>query len=71
MTQLDYLTKMANAVIDEDTGVSMEYMHIIKLPNHIPVWFKSFANEVYQLSQGVGVRMEVTDTIVSAPQQYT
>ena len=28
-----YLTKMTNEIIDEDTGVAMEYIHIIKTQN--------------------------------------
>ena len=44
VTQIDYLTKRANAVIYEDIGVAMEYIRIINIKKHILVWIKYFAN---------------------------
>ena len=29
VTQLNYLTKMANSIIDEDTDIAMEYIQVI------------------------------------------
>ena len=63
MIDHDYFTKMANVIIDEYTGVSMEYIQLIKNPKHRPDWIKSFANEIGRLYQGVGGRVEGTDTI--------
>ena len=36
MTHKDYLTIMANATIDEDKGLAMEYRHLIKIPKNRP-----------------------------------
>ena len=45
----------------------MEHRHIIKNLNHILVWIKSLVNEVFRLPQGVGGRVEGTDTIFFWP----
>ena len=58
---------MFNAIIDEDTVTAMEHRHIIKNLNHILVWIKSLVNEVFRLPQGVGGRVEGTDTIFFWP----
>ena len=49
--QHDYLTKIANAIIDEDTGIAMEYRHLVKNPKQRPVCIKSFANDIVRISQ--------------------
>ena len=36
VTHKDYLTIMANATIDEDKGLAMEYRHLIKIPKNRP-----------------------------------
>ena len=51
VTQHDYFTKMVNAIIDEDTGFSMEYIHLIKTPKQTPVWIKPFTNAISQPDQ--------------------
>jgi hypothetical protein len=56
-------THWANAIIDPDTGASMEYWHLIKSPKHREKWIHSFANEFGRLSQGVGDRITGTNTI--------
>ena len=58
---------MANSIIDEDIWVSMDYRKLIKTPKLRPVWIKSFANDIVRLAQGVGDRVEVTDTMFSCP----
>jgi hypothetical protein len=45
---------MANAVINQDTGASLEYRHLIKDEATFPVWNKSAANDFGRLTQGVG-----------------
>ena len=40
-------------IIDEDTGESLEYRDLIKLPKYREVWMKSFANEIGRLAQGI------------------
>ena len=57
----------ANAIIDPDTGASMEYRHLIKSDKHRPAWLLSFANELGRLTQGVGTRTPGTDTIFFIP----
>ena len=53
----------AYAVVDPDTGQSMEYQHLIKQPKTKDKWTTSFANELGRLAQGVGDRHKGTDTI--------
>jgi hypothetical protein len=54
---------MANSVINEDTGASLEYRHLIKDDSTFPVWNKAAANEFGRLVQGVGDRIEGSNTI--------
>jgi hypothetical protein len=44
---------MANAVINEDTGASLEYCHLIQNETTFPVCNKAAANEFGWLAQGV------------------
>jgi hypothetical protein len=53
----------ANAIIDPDTGASMEYRHLLKSPKHCEAWKTSFANELGRLAQGVGGRQKGTNTV--------
>jgi hypothetical protein len=57
----------ANSVIDQITGQSYEYRHLVtgKVTGHTTeVWTKSFANELGRLANGVGTRVpEGTNTI--------
>jgi hypothetical protein len=58
---------MANAVINEDTGASLEYRHLIQYETTFPVWNKAAANEFGRLAQGVGGRIEGSNTIFLIP----
>jgi hypothetical protein len=46
---------MANAVINQDTGASLEYRQLIQDETTFPVWNKSAAHECGRLAQGVVV----------------
>lgn len=61
----DVLTYMplANAVIDQETGQALEYRDLIKHPKYRDDWLLSAANEFGRLAQGIGGRVEGTDTI--------
>ena len=57
----------ANVVIEPTTGASLEYRHLVKAPTK-SIWENSFANEIGQLSQGFGTRMQSgTNTIFFIP----
>ena len=43
---------MACPFINPDTGVSLEYYHLIQVPDK-DIWVKSLANDFGRLSQGV------------------
>jgi hypothetical protein len=58
---------MANAVINQYTGVRLEYRHLIQDETIFPVWNKAAANEFGRLAQGVGGRMEGSNTIFFIP----
>jgi hypothetical protein len=60
---------MANSVINEDTGASLEYRHLIKDDSTFTVWNKAAANEFVRLAQGVGGRIEGSNTIFFIPRQ--
>jgi hypothetical protein len=53
----------ANAIIDPETGASLEYRHLLKIPTKAAAWTHSFANELGRLAQGVGGRLKGTNTI--------
>ena len=63
ITQHDYLAKMANATIDDDTGKEFNYRQLGKNPKHQKLWKQSFANEFGRLSQEEGGSVEGTDTL--------
>ena len=48
-----FLSKMAAAVLDDDTGELMEYQHLMKNPKYKKIWGNSFGNEVGRLAQGM------------------
>jgi hypothetical protein len=60
---------MSNSVINQDTGASLDYSHLIKDEASIPVWNKAAANEFGRLYQGVGGRIEGSNTIFVIPRQ--
>jgi hypothetical protein len=58
---------MANTFINEDTGASLEYCHLIQDETTFPVWNKAAENEFGRLAQGVGGRIEGSNTIFFIP----
>jgi hypothetical protein len=60
---------MANAVINQDTGVILEYCHFIQDETNFPAWNKAAANEFGRLAQGVGRRIEGPNTVFLIPRQ--
>ncbi len=44
---------LVNVVIDQETGDSMEYRHLIKHPKYKEVWTKSYASELGRLTNGI------------------
>jgi hypothetical protein len=60
---------MANAVINQDTGASLEYRQLIQDETTFPIWNKASANEFGSLSQGVVGQIEVSNTIFFIPRQ--
>jgi hypothetical protein len=69
LTQAPQTMTMANAVINEDTGASLEYCHLIQDETTFPVWNKAAANEFGRLAQGVGGRIEGSNTIFFIPRK--
>jgi hypothetical protein len=57
----------ANAIIDPDTGASMEYRHLIKDPKHTTGWTCSFTSELGLLTQGIGGCETGTNTVFFIP----
>jgi hypothetical protein len=48
---------MTNDVINQDTGVSLEYRQLIQYETMFPIWNKAAANECGRLAQGVRGRI--------------
>ena len=63
MTQNDYITKMANMIIDDDTGKELNYRQLSKNAKHQKIWKQYFANKIGRSPQGAGGCMEGTYTM--------
>ena len=61
---------MANKIIGEDTGVSMEYIHIILKRKLVPVWKKTNSKEIERIAQGLGGMMKGIENLPPTPQKY-
>jgi hypothetical protein len=57
----------AYSIIVPDTGTTMEYRHLIKIPKHQDVWGHSFAIELGRLAQGIGNGEKGTNAIFFIP----
>jgi hypothetical protein len=56
-----------NAIVDEITGVSLEYRQLLK-GDQPDLWIRAFANGLGMLAQGVGTRQPTgTNTIFFIP----
>jgi hypothetical protein len=60
---------MANSVINENTGASLEYSHLVNDTSTFTIWNEAAANEFGRLAQGVGNRIEGSNTIFFIPRQ--
>ena len=56
---------LKNSIIDDETGESLEYRHLIKLDKHKKTWVKYFANDMGCLTKGVGYIVKGVDAIFS------
>ena len=56
----------AGAIIDDETGKSLGFQHLINMDKYRDIWMKSFANELDRLAQGIR-DMPVTNTIDFIP----
>jgi hypothetical protein len=54
----------ANAVIDEDTGMSMEYRDLLRDPKHREDWSRAAENEFGRLFNGAGKNKDGTQRVV-------
>jgi hypothetical protein len=57
-------SKTAQAIFDEESGEMLKYRKLITHPKYREVWTHSSANEFGCLAQGVGSRIEGTNTIL-------
>jgi hypothetical protein len=46
-------TFFISAIIDKETGNTLKYCQLIKIPKYQDIWMRSFANELGQLFQGI------------------
>jgi hypothetical protein len=58
---------MANAVINQDTGASLEYRHLIQEETTFTVCNKAASNQFGRLAQGAGDRIEGSNTNFFVP----
>ena len=55
--------EVVNLVLDQDTGKLLKYRQLLSHPKLKEDWNLSSANEFGQLAQGIGGRVEGTNTI--------
>jgi hypothetical protein len=55
--------EFASLVLNQDTGKMLEYHQLLHDPKHKAIWSKAGANEFGRLAQGVGGRIDGTNTI--------
>jgi hypothetical protein len=60
---------MVNAVINQETGASLEYCQLIQDGTTLPIWNKEAANAFGRLAQGAGGQIEVSNTIFLIPRR--
>ena len=65
-TRLNVAKHGVNSIVDEESGKSLEYRHLIQHPKHKQVWSKSMSNELGRLTQGNG-RVGGTNTMYFIP----
>jgi hypothetical protein len=68
-TQASNHIPMDNAVINQDSGSSLEYRNLIQDVTTFPGWNKAAENKFGRLAQGVGGRIEGSNTIFFIPRQ--
>ena len=69
MDTINSVIHMVNAVLDADTGEMLEYRKLIRHPKYKEDWSTSCANEFGRLAQGVGGRIDGTNTIFFIPKE--
>ena len=57
------MTEMACEIFDEESGTQLKYRQLINHPKYREIWMHSSANEFGRLAQGVGGRIQGTNTI--------
>ncbi len=55
--------EFASPVLDQDTGKMLEYRQLLRDPKYKAIWSKAGVNEIGRLAQGVGKRIDGTNTI--------
>ena len=53
MKEWAFQEHFADAIIDDKTGKNLEYRDLIKRPELRERWYKSLANELGRLAQGI------------------
>jgi hypothetical protein len=54
---------MVNSVINEETGASLEYRHLVNYASTFTIWNEAAANKFGLLAQGDGNRIDGSNTI--------
>jgi len=57
------MTEMACEIFDEESGTQLKYRQLINHPKYREIWMHSSANEFGRLAQGIGGRIQGTNTI--------
>ena len=53
----------AGAILDENMGECIEYLHLVKHPKYKDTWSHSYRNEIGWLAQGMPWRVKEINTI--------
>jgi hypothetical protein len=60
---------MANSVISEETGASLEYRHLVNDASTFTIWNEAAVNEFGRLAQGFGEHITGSNTNLFIPRQ--
>ena len=63
LTRCQYPKEVLAAILNEDTGELVEYLHIIRNPKYRALWRKLYRNKLGGIAQGMIGRVKGTDTI--------
>eukprot|EP00804_Cyclotella_cryptica_P008093 CCRYP_004577-RA/>CCRYP_004577-RA protein AED:0.41 eAED:0.41 QI:0/-1/0/1/-1/1/1/0/231 len=63
-------TKLATSVLNHNSGLSLDYKQVHTHPKLGPIWSKSYANDLCQLCQGIGINDSGTNQCIQGTDTF-